>query len=171
MERFDRVRVADPPELSLIIPYESMPGFYIDCFAVDLPTHCSLEAFLKAFYTSWIFRLERLILRLALRVPTSSDDLSAMLSGASDKFAVWIIEERQADQMIAKAVGGSNRTRSWFRVLSRDDGGTRLFFGSVLEPEPSLEGAPPRLGLMFRAGIGAHRLYARVLLAAAARKF
>jgi hypothetical protein len=41
-------------------------GQYDDCFSVRVDRPVGLEEFVFAFYTTWVFRLERCILRLAI---------------------------------------------------------------------------------------------------------
>ncbi len=159
-----QVHAGPPPEAALINGFASRPGFYTDCFVTRVPGQVDLQAFLHAFYSTPLFRLERWILRKALGVATSDTDLEALVAGESGSFAVWQLETRTEDQLVAKAVAGSDRTRSWFMV-EPDDNGTRLYFGSVLEPGPQASaGQPPKLGMLFKLGIGPHRLYSRALL-------
>ncbi|WP_372571236.1 hypothetical protein [Ruegeria jejuensis] len=165
-----RARATEPPSGSLIDSYASKPGFYTDCFSTEISGHVTFEDYLSAFYGSWLFRLERLILRSLLKVPTSDRDLSAYITGDTNAFAVWRLEQRQDNQMIAKAVSGSNRTRSWFLLDHESQGCTRLYFGSVLEPAQAEDGERPRLGLVFRIALPAHKLYSICLLNAAARR-
>ena len=60
----------------------------------------------------------------------------------------------------------SGRTKSWLMVAPLDDTGTRLYFGSAVVPARSRDGQR-RMGWVFHALLGFHRLYSRLLLQAA----
>ena len=71
-----------------------------------------------------------------------------------DAFAAWRVEDRAEDQLLLCDLPG--RTRSWLMAASE---GTRtlLYFGSAIVP----------LSPGYRALLGFHKLYSRVLLRAA----
>jgi len=72
----------------------AIEGVYADCFLTEIPGRVSFPDFLFAFYTTPLFRLERLILKLA--VSKASTDLEArqVADGASEHFAAWNVEDR-----------------------------------------------------------------------------
>ena len=49
-------------------------GAYADCFCIDVPLPVSHAAFVEAFYTTSVFRVERWILRWALSRPSTDAD-------------------------------------------------------------------------------------------------
>ena len=138
-------------------------GGYTDCFAIETGARISLARYVEAFYTTWLFKLERLVLWLAKR-PSSDLQAVELAAGRGYVFAAWELESRAADQLLMRDITG--RTRSWFMVVS-GAGGTRLYFGSAVTAERYGTTGPATIGPMFRALVGFHQLYSRALLAAA----
>ena len=134
------------------------PGAYTDCFEAMSPFEVDLEAFIGAFYTTWLFRLERVVLSLVLRRWIRDREVAALAEGG-DAFAVWRVEARGAHQILLRETSGL--TRSYLAVSAKEGGVTRLLFGSaVVGPQ----------GRVLRAMIPAHRLYSKALLRLAERK-
>lgn len=148
---------------ALLQRYVEQACCYTDCFEATLPDTVALPAFITAFYTTWLFRLERAVLTLALRRRIRDSDVAALGSGDTDRFAAWTVEARQEEQILLCDIAG--RTRSFLAVDSLANGGTRLFFGSAVVPLSSGE-----LGGAVRALTPLHRFYSRSLLKAACRK-
>lgn len=157
------------PETAVLTRYAAEGG-YADCFRADVDTVVTLPQYLVAFYTSPLFRFERLILRWAIRRPSTDAEASQLAHGETDRYAAWTVEDRDRQQLLMCDLFGS--TRSWFMVQPRADGaGTRLYFGSaVLPTRRSVEQGRPRMGLGFRLLLGFYRLYSRALLRAAVRR-
>jgi len=144
---------------------DGVAGAYTDCFATDVAREVDLGAFVRAFYTTAVFRVERFLLRLA-RLPSTDEAADAVAGGSAEAFAAWTVEARTPTELLMCDVAG--RTRSWFMVEPLDGGGTTLRFGSAIVPDPS---RPQRgIGPVYRALLGFHVLYSRILLHAAARK-
>ena len=124
---------------------------YTDCFHTDILDNVSLDDYVEAFYTTWLFKLERIILRLAVKKPSTDKQARQLAKGSIDKFAAWYVEDRNEHQLLMS--DWRNHTRSWFMASPG-----RLYFGSAVIPKdrPS-----------YRILLGAHRLYSRALLAAA----
>lgn len=131
---------------------------YTDCFAVDFDGSVSLGDFVKAFYTTSLFRSERIVLRL-LGLGSTDGDIDAMLAGRRDAFAAWTIEDRTDDQLLMCDI--SKRTRSWFRVEGIGKSRTRLYFGSAVIA--NRDALPSNYGVL----LGFHRVYSRALLGTA----
>src|SRR5271169_6890397 len=74
-------------------------GRYTDCFSIDVDRQVSLADFVFAFYTSPLFRIERLILRILAGAPSSDADVRALADGSASSFAVWYVGERTATQL------------------------------------------------------------------------
>ena len=55
-----QVRTAALPTHSLLMRYVT-PGGYTDCFIVDVPGEVSHAQYVEAFYTTWLFKLERVL--------------------------------------------------------------------------------------------------------------
>jgi hypothetical protein len=157
------VAATEPPAGSLLAAYTAR-GRYTDCFGVEVSGAVSLAEFVAAFYGSPLFRLERwLLARLAGR-PTSRADLLNLAEGRADHFAVWRVESRRPGEILLAA----GPTRSWLgaSAADADEGGrTTLRFGSAIERHRN-----PPTGALWSATVVMHRLYARALLAAAARR-
>ena len=66
-------------------------GSYGDCFSLIVDEPVSLEKFVFAFYTSRVFRLERLILRLLVDKPSTDGDALAVARGTTSRFAAWYV--------------------------------------------------------------------------------
>ena len=134
---------------------------------MDVPGTVTHARFVEAFYTSWLFRVERAILAAAARRPSTDADVRALAAGASERFAAWTVEARAADQLLLSDMQGS--TRSWLMVAP-GPATTTLYFGSAVVPRRARSaGEAPRMGWLFRALLGFHALYSRALLSLAAR--
>ena len=162
------VKACPLPENTLLAPYARKSDHYTDSFMVDVPGKISLAEFVNAFYTTWLFKLERIILKWAVKRPSTDEDAIGIARGELDRFAAWTTEKRTGNQLLMCAMG--NRTRSWFKVEEGKAGNTRLYFGSAVIPEKSSTPENPQLGFVFKALLGFHRLYSRALLGAAQRK-
>lgn len=145
-------------------------GAYTDAYSADVPGAVTLARYVEAFYTTPVFRTERLILRLAVARPSTDAEARQLARGETDRFAAWSVEDRDRSQLLLCDFRGT--TRSWLMVQPLADGaGTRLWFGSAVVPTArSVQEGRPRMGFAFRALLGFHQLYSRVLLAAAVRR-
>jgi hypothetical protein len=153
------------PAPALLRPYLRDGGF-ADCYRTQAVGAVTLERFVEAFYTSWLFRIERALLAVFARRPSSDADVRALASGGRDRFSAWSVEARADDQLLLCDMLGN--TRSWLMTAAHA-GGTTLYFGSAVVPRPR-RGQPERMGWIFRALLGFHALYSRALLACAARR-
>lgn len=144
-------------------------GAYTDCYSVDISRRVTLAEFIEAFYTTPLFRLERLILQIAVARPSSDAEARQLATGITDRFAAWFVEARKDDQVLLSDY--RYRTRSWFMVeAGQRTVQTRLFFGSVVVPAPNPSSGPASLGPVVTALLGFHKLYSRALLFAASRR-
>jgi hypothetical protein len=122
-----------------------------------------------AFYTTWLFRLERWILRLAVARPSTDEEAHQLARGEREAFAAWSVEARAPGQLLMCDFTG--RTRSWLMVAPiAGTTGTRLCFGSVVVPVRDPKTGEMGLGPVHGPLIGFHQLYSRLLLGAAARR-
>jgi hypothetical protein len=156
---------AELPSAALLIG-QARPDDYLDCFAVDLPQSLSLEGYAWAFYTSWLFKLERLILGWAGH-PSTDQQARALARGEIQAFAAWKLEAREAKQMLMRDVTGA--TCSWLMVEPISSG-TRLYFGSGVRARKRQADGSLKLPFGYRALMGLHVLYSRALLAVAAKR-
>jgi hypothetical protein len=141
---------------------------FIDCFAAGVAGTVSLAEFIRAFYDSLPFRLERRIIQVLIGRPSTTQDVQALANGTAEYFAAWVVLERTDTQILLGDFRG--QTRSWLAVRPLPGGGTQLLFGSGIRSVPDpVTGAPTR-SWGFRALGGFHLLYSRVLLGAARRR-
>jgi hypothetical protein len=137
-----------------------------DCFSVSVERAASLADFVFAFYTSPLFRIERLILRVLAGAPADDGDARALARGAATTFSIWYMGERTATQLLM--CDRYERTRSWFRVVPLGGGRTLLQFGSAVAAGPGDAGSKTRTSsAVFRLLLGFHIVYSQLLLSAA----
>ena len=149
-------RACAVPRDAQLYRYVEQDGAYTDCFEVMHPMEADLSAFISAFYTTWLFRLERVVLTVSLRRRIRDADVAALAEGAG-QFAAWTVENRAEGQILLCDLSGA--TRSWLAVAPKEGGTTRLLFGSAVVAR---DGQP--LPGLVRALIPAHRFYSRALL-------
>lgn len=150
--------ISELPDHALLQRYRSQ-GDYTDCFAIDVPRQVSHAAFVEAFYTTAVFKLERALLSLLASRPSRDAEARELAAGRREQFAVWSVEARAPGQLLMCDIAGS--TRSWLMAVEAGQG-TRLYFGSAVVRK--------RQGGAFRALLGFHKLYSRILLRAAATR-
>ena len=155
------IKATPAPSGALHAKY-AQTGAYTDCFSTEVPGRISQAQFVEAFYTTWVFKLERRILAWIIAKPSTDEEAKALAAAARDRFAAWTVEERTAGQLLMCDHLG--HTRSWFMVMPCELAGgpaTRLYFGSVVVPVRRFP---------YKVLIGFHRLYSRVLLSSARRR-
>jgi hypothetical protein len=154
-----RIRTAQVPSNSLLSQYAAA-GAYADCYVTELPGSVSHAQFVEAFYTTALFKLERLLLGLFVSLPSTDIQAKQLAEGQGQSFAAWSVEARAHDELLLSA----GRTKSWLMVGTPIDSqcGTRLFFGSAIT-----RGSRGDLGPLFNALLGFHKLYSRALLLSA----
>jgi hypothetical protein len=144
-------------------------GAFTDCYTVELAGPVTQAEFVEAFYTSAVFKIERWLIARFLSRPSTDVEARQLAVGTSSTFAAWSVEQRSPAQLLVAA----GRTRSWLMAVPTQRGGkpaTSLYFGSAVLPRRNPGSGASRLGWPFRALLGFHRVYSRVLLAAACRK-
>ena len=154
------------PEDAFLTRYEMQPHTHTDCFHTRLPKQIPLEDFVNAFFSSWLFRIERLILKLTVKKPATDEDIAKLAKGTSSTMAAWVTEERSEDQLLLQVPDTPIRT--W--LMRETDGEcTHLYFGSAILPARTDKGGKPAMGHIFFVLMGFHKLYARALLFCARR--
>ena len=110
--------IAEPdlPEDALLRRYKPEDGHYTDCFRAEMPREVSLAAYVEAFYTARLFRIERAILRLTGQGRSTDAEAAAVAIGTRASFAAWTVEDRTTEQLLcAMPMGqpapGSRRRR------------------------------------------------------------
>ena len=143
-------------------------GTYTDCYVTDIRGSVSHTQYVMAFYTTPVFKLERLILKIAVSRPSTDAQAKQLAAGSIDAFAAWHVEARSENQLLMSDFHG--HTRSWLMVVpmtSTSGTRTRLYFGSAVVPVENPGTGRLSLGFGYRALLGFHRLYSKVLLYAA----
>ena len=151
------------PPGTLLAGY-SRGGVYADCYMADIDRSVTHAEYVEAFYTTALFKAERLILKLAAARPSTDLDAKRLAAADADTFAAWKVEGRAKDELLVADFSG--RTRSWLMVSPLPTG-TRLYFGSAVVPRMRAGSEEGTLGWTFTSLLGFHRLYSRALLAAA----
>lgn len=164
-----RIQATELPEGSLLWVYREA-GAHADCYTTVIANAHSFERYVEAFYTTWLFKIERFVLRWAVRKPSSDADAARLASGAAERFAAWTVEGRTGNQLLM--CDFMKRTRSWLMVTGETIGGvpsTRLFFGSAVVPIADRNGRKT-MGAGFGAMLWFHHLYSIMLLRAAGER-
>ncbi len=146
-------------------------GTYTDCYSVTVHTRVALPEFVFAFYTTPVFKLERVILKHLVSRPSTDTQARQLADGSIDAFAAWTVEDRTHDQLLMCDLHA--RTRSWFMLVPTTAGAspaTRLLFGSAVLPVRSGETGEQSLGRGYAMLLGFHKVYSKVLLHSARRR-
>ena len=166
--RLEPVRECDLPANALSQRHRAS-GDYTDCFCTKIARAVSHAEFVEAFYSTWLFRLERRILARFAARPSTDSEARALALGQVDRFAAWTVEQRAPEQVLLRDFTG--RTCSWLMAKAAlEPGSTLLYFGSVVTSVRDARTGRPSLGPVHGKLIGFHRMYSRMLLRAAARK-
>ncbi len=151
-----------PPENSFLEKY-LMNGNYVDCYTTTIDEQISLPEFIFGFYTTWLFKTERLILKLLVNKPSTDLQARQVSNAGINRFAAWTVENRNENELMMGDF--LNRTRSWFMV-EKAGAATKLYFGSAVVPAKGSES----LDFGFRVMLGFHQIYSVLLLYFAKRK-
>ncbi|MBK6596607.1 MAG: hypothetical protein IPG25_01335 [Proteobacteria bacterium] len=160
------VRAVPLPDHALLAEYRRA-GAFTDCYCTELAADVGLPQYVEAFYTTWLFKLERWIIGWAVHLPSTDREAAELGMASAAKFAAWTVEARTESQLLLCDV--QQRTRSWLMLehAGRPDGTTTLYFGSAIVPMVDSRTGERRLSGGFRALLGFHKLYSRALLATA----
>jgi hypothetical protein len=138
-----------------------------DCFCVNVRGDVRVADFVFAFYTSPAFRMERWILGVFAGAKSTDAEARALADGLGESFAIWRVGERTTTQLLM--CDRYEKTRSWFRVMRLQNGGTSLQFGSAVATRRDGRTGVARVGTGFRLLMGFHVVYSRLLLWSAKR--
>lgn len=161
------IRVYPLPEHALLTKYAACRA-YIDCYVTEVPLPVSHAEFVEAFYTTAVFKLERLLLAWFVSRPSTDAQAKLVATGELNSFAAWNVEARGVDQLLMCDFQG--RTRSWLMVATvagGRQGTTRLYFGSAVVPVLNRATGQAGLGMAYRVLLEFHKVYSRILLGAA----
>jgi hypothetical protein len=138
-------------------------GAYTDCYVTHMLYPVSQAAFIEAFYTTWLFKLERWLITRLVHRPSTDGEARELAQGRLDSFAAWDVEERSSGQLLM--CDFQCRTRSWLMSEpTESERGTRLYFGTAVVPNIDRQSGEARMGFLFNALLGFHKLYSRALL-------
>ncbi|MEO7853631.1 MAG: hypothetical protein ABIR94_15465 [Rubrivivax sp.] len=147
-------------------------GAYTDCYVTDVDAVVTQQAFVEAFYTTALFKVERCLLKLMVARPSTDAEAAKLARGQVELFAAWRVEARSESQLLLADMSG--RTKSWLMaapVSHEASPGqtpqTRLYFGSAVVPASAAGNSGLRMGFVFHSLLGFHRLYSRLLLGVA----
>ncbi|ESQ88796.1 hypothetical protein ABENE_15475 [Asticcacaulis benevestitus DSM 16100 = ATCC BAA-896] len=141
---------------------------YTDGFSLDLPRVVSLTEYILAFYTTPLFKAERLVLTMLVAKPSTDEQARVLAAGDTDAFAAWTVEGRTENQILM--CDYQRKTRSWLMCEPHCTGVTRLYFGSAVVPERIHSNGEVYLGVGFHMLLPFHKLYSYALLRSAARR-
>ena len=161
------IQKSPAPANALIHKYTSMPGAYTDCYLTEIPAQVSFSEYVFAFYTTPLFKVERLILTLTVQKPSTDTQARELSDAKRDSIAAWTVEARSENQILMCDFASS--TRSWLMTISTETG-TRLYFGSAVVPHRIAKDGKPSLGFFFTALLGFHKVYSVLLLYSARTK-
>ena len=152
------------PANALLANY-SMDGTYTDCYATEIPGWITFPEFVFAFYTTLIFKLERLILKWMVSKPSTDAQARRLADGKIENFAAWHVEGRNENEILMYDF--RLRTRSWLMVIpvnTVSGARTQLYFGSAVVPIRNSKTGERTLGFGFQALLGFHKVYSVLLL-------
>ena len=174
------------PPVAFLRKYVGDTG-YVDCYVSEVAGSVSQAAFVEAFYTTGLFKVERTVLKWFAGRPSTDFDAKQLSAGSLSSFAAWRVEAQDAEQLLLADFTG--RTRSWLMAVEAVEAGeavedvvavagkatthasrTRLYFGSAVVPRKDRATGRQRMGFAFHALLGFHRLYSRLLLGAASAR-
>lgn len=162
------VQACELPETSLLLGCQDA-GAFADCYVTEVEGTVSQAAFIEAFYTTALFKVERAVLTWLAAKPSTDSQAEQLAAGTTTTFAAWRVESRNSNQLLMTDFTG--RTRSWLMSVPVDSPSaparTRLYFGSGVGPRVGKRGDGGTMGFAFHALLGFHRLYSRLLLSAA----
>ena len=151
-----------PVPANTMLDTYSMTGAYTDCYLTEIPGHVSFPEFIFSFYTTPLFRLERLILTMTVSKPSTDVQARQLADSEIEKFAAWHVENRSENELLMCDFLG--RTRSWFKVIPINETRTKLYFGSAISSRRDPRTGKLSLGLGFQALLGFHQIYSVLLL-------
>lgn len=157
-----------PVPADTLLEAYSKNGSYTDCYIAEVPGPITFSQFVAAFYTTPLFKLERLILKLFVSKPSTDADVRRLAEENADKFAAWTVENRNENELLM--CDFLSRTRSWFMIVPVNESRTRLYFGSAVVPEKNPRTGRSSLGFVFRALLDFHQIYSVLLLHSATLK-
>ena len=173
---FDSVQLRQLPEDSILKRYgngdsRELDNCYTDCFTLTLSHAVTFDDYVRAFYTTPIFKLERVLLKIFAGYSSTDNDAAQLAAGKTDVFSAWTVEERTSNQILMSDASG--RTRSWLMIRYNDDEsekGVCLLFGSAVLPIVNRTNGERKLGVFLLILLKFHKIYSKILISSARRK-
>ena len=137
-------------------------GAYTDCYTTEVSSSLSFTEYIFSFYTTPLFKVERLILIFTVSKPSTDAQARQLADGRITKFAAWHVEDRSKNELLMCDFLG--RTRSWFKIIPVSRTRTQLFFGSAISSSQNPKSGKLSLGFGFRMLLGFHQIYSMLLL-------
>jgi len=160
-----RASVCAIPDGALLKRHAADSDGYTECYSADVDFAVTHAEFVAAFYTTWLFTLELMILKTIVAKPSTDEQARQLADGVIDTFAAWQVEGRSERELILCDFCG--RTRSWLMRLTTGNGAqasTNLYFGSAVLPEKNEKTGSRTLELSVYLMLGFHKLYSRAFL-------
>jgi hypothetical protein len=160
----DSVEKCPVPSDAMLNKY-SMEAVYVDCYRTEVRGQVAFPEFIFAFYTTPLFRVERVILQFTVSKPSTDLQARQLANGTTEKFAAWHVEDRSENELLMCDFRG--RTRSWLMVVPVNTASaprTCLYFGSAVVPVRNSKTGELSLGFTYQALIGFHKIYSILLL-------
>ncbi len=160
------IDVSDLPESSLLLRFHEEAA-YTDCYVTKVDRIITLGEYIEAFYTTRLFKIERLILKWVASKPSTDHEVGLLADNHLNTFSAWNVEARETDQILLADYLG--RTKSWLMLKPAHSPAptTCLYFGSVVVPTRDKATGLLSMGKAFRAMLPFHKVYSQALLAAA----
>lgn len=146
-------------------------GCYADCYWTDIDAQVSFPDYVFVFYATFLFKLERWILKGLFSKPSNDIEARKLADGHAVEFAAWHVKDRRDSELLLCDFVG--RTRSWLMVAPVNttvSHRTRLYFGSAVVPVRDSKTGELSLGFGYRSLLGFHRIYSVLLLFSAASR-
>lgn len=102
---FTTVSLHELPDHALLQRYARSQG-HTDCYVIDVDGAATFAQYIEAFYTTPLFKIERKLLALLVRRPSTDTQARALAGNESDTFSAWTVEARSADQLLMRDLTG-----------------------------------------------------------------
>jgi len=163
------IKVSQPelPSDSLLIRYRESKDF-TDCYQISINQKINLHEYVNAFYTSWLFKLERFIIKWLVNKPSTDQDVELLARSETSEFSAWSVEERTENQLLLCDYQG--QTRSWLSVVNQDNESSQIYFGTAVVYRKDKKGRTIEFNQVFKFISLFHHFYAKALIRCAAKK-
>ena len=147
------MQVVEPCELpqAALLQQVQAAGAFADCYTTEVEGPVTSAVLIEAFYTTRLFKLERLLIRLLAFKSSTDSQAQELAAGLRENFAVWKVVQRLQNQVLL--ADQSERPRSWLMVgtsaATPPKSVTQLYFGSAVLPRINPKTGEKRFGLLF----------------------